>query len=293
MAAFALIAIAGTMFAQPKEPCLAFVLRADVTVLCGNRTTQVTHRRDIESFAVSDGRSSFAFANAAHTTIVIDLKTGTSKKVEGIEGLVSTCGGILPNQNAPQTSTRDVVTGENLTFGSYVRFRCSADRRVVIGLTREGTTKDHQSDLYEGVPPAAKLAAFEDVDYLYFGVSPDGSKVAYFNDVRPLCVLSRPGAKQCVEHSTISDPVSVNDAGEVLVAAGTGRGCDYRTSFDFAPAASPTGGDDECLGVGYWKPGRKSIVFIVPLGRNPQWISPRIAAVLIEWSVKSNDGVRK
>jgi hypothetical protein len=290
---FALLTTACETFSQPKEPCLAFLLRADVTVLCGNRTTQVTHRRNIESFAVSDGRSSFAFANpksktrdAGYATTVIDLKTGTSKKVEGIAGLVSTCGGILTNPNAPQTSIRDVVTGENLKFASYVRFRCSADRRVVIGLTKEGTTKDHQSDLYEGVPPAAKLAAFEDVDYLYFGISPDGSKVAYFNDVRPLCVLSRPGAKQCVEHSTISDPVSVNDAGEVLVATGTGRGCDYRTSFDFSPAASPTGGDDECLGVGYWKPGRKSIAFILPLGRNPQWISPRMAVALIEWSVK-------
>jgi hypothetical protein len=274
----------GAAFAQPKEPCIAFLLRADVTVLCANKTTQITHRRDIESFAVSEERSSFAFANrggkgrdAAYTSTVIDLKTGTSKKVEGVESLVSTCGGILPNQVATPTGIRDVVTGENVAFAPYVRFRCSADRRVVIGIT---------SGLYEGVPPSAKIAAMEDVDAYYFGVSPDGSKVAYYNDVRPLCVVSRPGMKQCVEHNTMSDPVSVNDAGEVLVANGTGRGCVYRTSFDFSPAASPTGGDDECLGVGYWKPGSKAIAFIVPLGRNPQWISPRMAASMIQWSGK-------
>jgi hypothetical protein len=283
----ALFAITGAAFAQPKEPCIAFLLRADVTVLCANKTTQITHRRDIESFAVSEERSSFAFANrggkgrdAAYTTTVVDLKTGTGKKVEGVESLVSTCGGILPNQAATPTGIRDVVTGENVAFAPYVRFRCSADRRVVVG------TKDQRSDLYEGVTPSAKIAAMEDVDAYYFGVSSDGSKVAYYNDVRPLCVVSRPGMKQCVEHNTMSDPVSVNDAGEVLVANGTGRGCVYRTSFDFSPAASPTGGDDECLGVGYWKPGMKSIAFIVPLGRNPQWISPRMAASMIQWPGK-------
>jgi len=297
MVAFAFLTLAGVAFAQAKDPCLAFLLRADVTVLCEKKTTQVTHLRNIESFAVSEERSSFAFANSgaasAYTTTVIDLKAGTSKKVEGIESVVSTCGGILPNQNRPRTSTRDVVTGEDLTFAPYVRFRCSADRRVVVGITKDGSTKDQRSDLYEGLPPSAKIAAFEDVDAYYFGVSPDGSRVAYYNDVRPLCVLTRLGTAQCVEHSTISDPVSVNDSGEVLVATGTGRGCVYRTSYDFSPAATRAGGDDECLGIGYWKPGMKAISFIVPLGRNPQWISPRIAASLIQWSVKPNESVRK
>jgi len=298
--AVALLTLAGTTFAQPKEPCLAYLLRADVTVLCANKTTQITHLHNIESFAVSEARMSFAFANSkatgrtqagatlAYATTVIDLKTGNSKKVEGIDAVVSTCGGILPNQNAPRTSTRDVVTGEDLMLSPYVRFRCSADRRVVVGITKDGSAKDQWSDLYEGLPPSVKIAPFADVDSYYFGVSSDGSKVAYYNDVRPLCVVSRPGTTQCVEHSTISDPVSVNDAGEVLVATGTGRGCDYRTSYDFSPAKSPTGVDDECLGVGYWKPGRKAIAFLVPLGRNPQWISPAIAASLIQWSVKSN-----
>ncbi len=289
---FVLLTMAGVAFAQPKDPCMAFLLRADVTVLCANKTAQITRFRNIESFAISEERSSFAFASAAgaervYTTTVIDLKTGTSKKFEGIDAVVSTCGGILPNQNIPRTSTRDVVTGEDVTLAPYIRFRCSADRRFVVGV------KDQRSDLYEGLPPSAKIASFEDVDVYYFGVSPDGSKVAYYNDVRPLCVLSRPGTPQCVDHSTISDPVSVNDSGEVLVATGTGRGCVYRTSYDFSPAASRTGGDDECLGVGYWKPGRKAISFIVPLGRNPQWISPHIAASLIQWSAKSSEGVRK
>jgi len=276
------LTLAAAAFAQPKDPCLAYLLRADVAVLCENKTTQITHLRKIESFAVSEERSSLAFSTAtgaarAYTTTVIDLKAGTSKRLDGIDAVVSTCGGILPNQNVPRTSTRDVVTGENLVFAPYIRFRCSTDRRVVAGI------QDDRSGLYQGLPPV-KVAPFEDVDADYFGVSPDGSKTAYYNDVRPLCVLSRPGTKQCVEHNTMSDPVSVNDAGEVLVANGTGRGCNYRTSYDFSPASDPKGGDDECLGVGYWKPGLKAILFVAPLGRNPQWISPRMAAALIQWS---------
>ena len=81
----------------------------------------------------------------------------------------------------------------------------------------------------------------------------------------------------------MSDPVSVNDSGEVLAAAGTGKGCVYTTSYNFSPAKSPDAGDDECLGVGYWKPGLAAIVFLQDLGRNPQWLRPETAKLLVDW----------
>jgi hypothetical protein len=272
----AVIFLASACLGQPKEPCFAFLLHGDITAVCQGKSTQITHRGDIQNFAVSDELASLAYiAGKVATATVINLKTGSSKRVESTDGVVSTCGGILPIPLGATSSTRDLVTGADLTFAPYSRFRCSSDRRVVAGIT--------QHDLYAGVPPATKLAASGDVHDLYFNVSPDGTKFAWFNDVRPLCVASPPDKAQCVEHETMSDPVSVNDAGELLAAAGTGRGCDYKTAYNFSPAKLPTGGDDECLGIGYWKAGLPAIVFLQNIGRNPQWLRPETANLLVAW----------
>jgi len=68
---------------------------------------------------------------------------------------------------------------------------------------------------------------------------------------------------------------------------GTGQGCFYKNYYDFSPQHSPgaTGEtQDECLGIGYWKPGLESIRIVEPLGRNPQWIRPETAELLRAWS---------
>jgi hypothetical protein len=272
----AVIFLAGLCFAQPKEPCFAYLLKGDILTVCQGKTTQITRRGDVEHFAVSEELASLAYITGGEgAATVVNLKTGNRKPVEGVDGVVSTCGGILPIPVGAGSSTRDVVTGAELTFAPYTRFRCSADRRIVVGITRH--------ELYLGVPPSTRIAAAGDVHDLYFNISPDGSKIAWFNDIKPLCVVSGSGTPQCVEHETMSDPVSVNDSGEVLAAAGTGKGCVYTTSYNFSPAKSPDAGDDECLGVGYWKPGLAAIVFLQDLGRNPQWLRPETAKLLVDW----------
>jgi hypothetical protein len=295
----AAISAAGACFAQPNEPCFAFLLKGDVTTVCQGKTSQITHRGDIESFAVSEELSSLAYATSqitkrdavsalvAYTATVVSLKTGASKRIEGVARLVSTCGGILGDQVGPRTSGRDVVTGEDLNFSPYTFFRCSADRRVVAGFVKDGDTKDQIRDLYEGIPPSTKIAAVGDVSTFIrnFNVSPDGSKVAWFGDVRALCLLSGTGPAQCVDHSTMDDPVSVSNSGEVLVADGTGEGCLYKNSYDFSPPRRGETANDECLGIGYWKPGLKSIEFLEPIGRNPQWLSSGAADLLGKWSI--------
>jgi hypothetical protein len=85
----------------------------------------------------------------------------------------------------------------------------------------------------------------------------------------------------------MSDPVSVNNAGEILAAAGTGKGCYFKTSFNFAPPQKGETDNDECLGVGFWKPGLKAILFMEPIGHNPQWITPSTAELLVGWSPKA------
>jgi hypothetical protein len=160
---------------------------------------------------------------------------------------------------------------------------------VVAGITSDGDKKSDRTDLYEGVPPSTRIAAAEDVHVHYFNVSPDGSRIAWFNDVRPLCVLSTPGQVQCADSSAKSDPVSVNNSGEVIAATGTGQGCFYRTPSNFSPPRSGERDNDECLGIGYWKGGLKSIVIIQSIGRNPQWISPQSAKLLSDWSRKAGN----
>ena len=162
----AAISAAGACFAQPNEPCFAFLLKGDVTTVCQGKTSQITHRGDIESFAVSEELSSLAYTTSqttkrdgvivavAYTATVVSLKSGTSKHVEGVDRLVNTCGGILGDQVGPTTSRRDVVTGKELNLSPYILFRCSADRRVVVGFVRDGDTKDQISYLYKGLPPA-------------------------------------------------------------------------------------------------------------------------------------------
>ncbi len=273
----ALLTIAVGCCAQPAAPCYAFLLKGDISTVCQGKAAVITHRGDVASFAVSDEQATLAYVTGkSAAATVVNLKTGASKRFENVDGVVSSCGSIQPIPLASTATTRDLITGGELSFAPYSRFRCSADRRVVAGIT--------QHDLYLGVPPAAKMAAAGDVDDLYFNVSPDGSKVAWFNSVRPLCVAAPPAKAQCVDHETMSDPVSVNDAGELLAAAGTGKGCDYKTAYNFSPARQANGGDDECLGIGYWKPGIPAIVFLQEIGRNPQWLKPETAKLLADWA---------
>ncbi|HTA43312.1 MAG TPA: hypothetical protein VK789_12740 [Bryobacteraceae bacterium] len=297
----AVIFVPVACFGQSKEPCFGFLLKGDVISVCEGKTSQITHRGDIENFAVSDELSSLAYTTSrttkrdatssfvATTVTVANLKTGTSKQFQGLRtrGVVSSCGRILEIEvgSGGPTST-DVVTGEILSSAPYVFFRCSADRRFVAGVLPDPANSNKHGDLYFGVHPTTKIAAAEDVYPHFFNISPDGTKIAWFNDVRPLCIVSLPGQAQCVDHSTMSDPVSVNNSGEVLVATGTGQGCVYKTSSDFSPASNGGFGDDECLGIGYWKAGIKSIVIIKSIGGNPQWLSSATAGLLNKWSAQ-------
>lgn len=270
----AFLFLSSACLAQPKDPCFAYLVRGDITVVCQGKTTQVTRRGNIQNFAVSDELASLAYITGEATATVVDLKSGASKRVERVDAVVSTCGGILPIPVGGSNRMQDVVTGQEVSFASYRRFRCSSDRKTVAGIAGR--------ELSEGEPPATRIADRTEVHDLYFNVSPDGSHVAYFNDVKPLCVFAGSGPAQCVEHETMSDAVSVNDAGEVLAASGTGKGCVYKSAWNFTPAKPPDSGDDECLGIGYWKAGLPALVFLADLGRNPQWLRPETAKVLID-----------
>jgi hypothetical protein len=133
----AVIFVPVACFGQSKESCFGFLLKGDVISVCEGKTSQITHRGDIESFAVSDESSSLAYTTSqttkrdatssivATTVTVANLKIGTSKQFRGVRtrGVVSSCGRILDIEvgSGGPTST-DVVTGAILSFTPYVFF---------------------------------------------------------------------------------------------------------------------------------------------------------------------------
>lgn len=288
---------------QVQDACFAFLLRGDVVVRCEGTRAQITHRGDIDQFGVSREKSFLAYvtaritrrtptaADARYTTTLIDLSSGSMRNVEG-QSLVSTCGGLLRLYNVTRdhSGTVDLITGDEISMPPYNWFRCSSDRKIVVG-----TTKQSGADLYEGIPPRTKVAPDGSFFFGTFNMSPDGSKVAYYTDRHPVCLFSSPGTTQCAEESaTLPDTPTVNDSGEVLVASATPQECFYKSAANFSPERFRGATDenrDGCVGVGYWKPGLKSIEIIEPLGRSPQWISPATAALLRDWSLHQTGGV--
>jgi hypothetical protein len=202
---------------------------------------------------------------------------------------VSTCGGILWAYDAKRdhSGTRDLITGDEIEVPPYKWFRCSSDRKVVVGII------GNADDLYKGASPATKVARAEKPYFWTFDVSPGGSKVAYTSHSRGLCVFSSSGPAQCTADDSIvafADGLSVNDSGEVLVATDTPQECFYKTPSNFSSTPISGASRDACLGIGYWKPGLKSIEILEPIGRNPQWISPATAGLLRDWTARSPEG---
>lgn len=290
---------AGLCTAQPGNPCYAFLRSADVHVNCEGRSDQITRRHDIEGFAVSDERAALVYAFAtpirgangstvsAHTTSVVDLESDVTRTLADVRAPLSTCGGILPvaDITGVYSSSTDLISGQTLSFDPYVRFRCSSDRHLVIG-----TTRNVRGELALGVPPRQTTFVTSGSTVYAFNISPNGDEVAYYEALQPLCVKALSGQATCAQRAIdLFDTPSVKNSGETLVSMATGQVCFYKSSFDFAPtpfAGASERTKDDCLGIGYWKPGLPSVQIIEPLGRSPQWISPATAELLRRWSAQ-------
>jgi hypothetical protein len=290
-----LLFVPGVVFAQVEKPCFAFLLRGDVSVSCGGAVTQITRLVGVDEFAVSGEHSTLGYitskvtkragpsAVAISTTTLVDLRSGMTRRLVGDNFLVSTCGGLFWGYDAQRkhSGTRDLITGEELAVPAYPWFRCSSDRKVMVG-----TSDERGSDLYEGITSRTKIASAGRFSHGTFSVSPNGSQVAYFADGSPLCVVAPPAAPQCAaESAALPNAPSVDDSGQVLFATSTPQECFYKSSSNFSPQrlAGPAN-TDVCLAVGYWRPGLKSVELVAPLGRNPQWISPATAEMLRSWA---------
>jgi hypothetical protein len=294
------LSIAGTCFGQSEKRCFAFLLRGDVTVDCSGQRTQVTHRADLEGYAVSDERAELGFTTSrvvgrtgrvteiTEETTIINLNSGVSEVAQNVAEIVSTCGGIFPSSaRTDDPRFRDPVTFEVLSFPPYKWFRCSADRKTVVGLTT------NRGELWEGVPPRTKIADPGSCYAAGFNLSPDGSKIVCH--ASRVCLFSFAAPPQCIEPrvSVLPDTPTVSNSGEVLVAIGTGEECFYKGMFNFSRQRSPGAKADECAGIGYWREGLQSVQLIEPLGRSPQWISPVTAGLLRKWAEQRPPGAER
>ena len=187
--------------AQPEKPCYAFLRSQDLHVTCGKDSGQITYRRNIDRFAVSEERSYLAFltsqitkrtatsADAVYTTTLVDLRSGrlsqTAGQAFGDNTLVGTCGGIFRAAD-PETSTLALLTSLRV-----LRSICRHIGGLSAALT-SGSYSATSGHLYEGRPPVLKVPALGKYDFYTYNISPDGSKIVYETGSRPLCVFVLP-----------------------------------------------------------------------------------------------------
>jgi hypothetical protein len=248
--------------------CYAFLRDGDVYLACGGPAHPVvTRRRVIAYFAVAEDGSVLAFAESrikwvwwwpGAGTAVLDLHVVPlrglrhNRDVAGLTNwgpLVASCGTILM---AFQRSVRDVVDGSRLSVKPYSNFRCSADRKVVAGLTKK------HGGLKLGLPP--KELARIDGPFSY-DVSRNGRYVAYVQN-RRLCLTDLEGGTACTE----AEPVgrfSVSDSGTVIFVRFSGG---------------------MAQGVAVWNPASNSITTLQAEGWDPQWLTPSAASALLAWA---------
>lgn len=277
---------------QIPTSCFAFIREGDVFVHCGGREDRITHQANVEYFAVSDERATLGLMTSrivsrepgseyvVGVTTLVNLKDASVRKVEGGEGLISTCGGLYwrMNNTRRRSSTQDLITGETITVPFYDWFRCSSDQRTVVGIRGNG--------LFRGSPPGDKIADAKNVPLNSLSLSPDGSKVADYDLQGRVCVYSA-GRTECQSEpdpNPTSDILSVANSGDVLVAVETGATC-YRRNGGNSP--------EPCIGIGLLRAGAKAVEIVVPVGSSPQWLTPLTAELVRKWAGKSGAGGAK
>jgi len=297
-----------------EAPCYAFLKAnaftdSDLYVTCKGKIERITNEKDLGDFAVSSdgtavgllrhrgrekGSDSYGTpVDLPHQEIeVVSLDPGFQRRScprdEGNTELDASCGTVLavshamwgPSGGFKQVhTTRDTLSGKRLSFDPYLTFRCSSDRRAIVG-----HINTHRRLLEAGLPPqrviveAPKSSIVDPYD-----LSPDGQYVAYVTNA--LCVENNGKDLGCVQGWGIyPQKISVSNSGAVIFDAGTGETCYLDAAGNFSLKSLP-GYDDveECIGVSSWRPGDKRSQVLERLGRNPQWITPQAAAALRAW----------
>lgn len=266
--------------------CYTFVRNGDLQLSCSSMVSTLTHTENLTDFAIDNERRQLIYGNnnrGRYADIVVELESGKSRELPDQGEVFASCGQILssvyPNA-ASQELVKNPLTGERISYDPYVQFRCSSDRKVVLGLLENGRS------LHEGSPPRRTLVSSALPD-IRFDISPSGSYIAYFSDYK-LCVEQHGARPDCVRANLLGSGLSVNNQGEVLFSAGTGRECFFKDGHHFSSKRMPGyEHPEECVGIGYWRPGLLSIQILEPVGEAPQWIQPDLGRLLLRWATRS------
>jgi hypothetical protein len=214
--------------------CIGFINKGDVFVNCKGRESRITHRGTVEQFAVAPNVSALVLEHVRRRIEIVSLKDGSSvwRSKRGTFDVTQSCGTVIgrelvedgfliPGTTIPRNTfpVRDVLTDQLLIKSPYRQFACSADSKIIIGVT------DRPPHLRIGTPPGRDLGTIEQDGLVQFSISPDGQYVAYVTDSDSkveLCASSISAANsECMQLDVF--PVaglSINEGGSVLFGLG-------------------------------------------------------------------------
>jgi hypothetical protein len=284
----ALVALSGSVaYCQ----CIGFVNKGDAFVNCKGRVSRITHRGTVEQFAVAPDASALVLEDRPRSgprIEIVSLKDGSSvwRSNRSTFDVTQSCGTVIGRElvvdgfliegtTIPRNTfrIRNVLTDQLLTKLPYRQFACSADSKVIIGVT------DRPPHLRIGTPPVRDLGTIEQDNLVQFSMSPDGQYVAYVTDADSkieLCAsLISAANSACMQLDVY--PVaglSISDGGSVLFGLGDDE-CVYGQHR--AP--------NSCSNVFEWHAGQAEPKRLMS-GESPLWLTDSQASALAEFGSK-------
>ncbi len=279
---------------EPQGPsvCFGFLQNGDVYVKCNGTTQRITQLDSVTDFAVAADGSRIALIRSKGVGRRKGGRTIASAVLENARlrgglpshllpatsftGLVASCGTIFTFSGS---SARNLDEGARLGFDLYNSFRCSSDRKVVVG-----TLESECRVLKSGWPPDHDLVTASLHSRLYYDVSPSGNFIASYADAK-LCVREGGKPARCVSDIDAFDRISVSDTGDVLFTTHWDGTCSYKDMWHISKKPLPGyDGADQCIAVGAWRPDYSEPKILEALARDPQWITSEVSAALRAWS---------
>jgi len=274
--------------------CYAFMRDGDLWTACQGKRERIHIADNVFDFAYSAAASSVAFlvdrpelrqrdpGELRSDLILVNLtrQNQTTQKEVEFRLLFATCGTILgwSAVGAHMHSPADLISGNPIDTSSLTDFRCSSDRRVVLGYEKWDGQETQLIVKVDGKQTQSFSANVENPQD--FDISANGKYMAFFTLNRgeeSLCTYTIGGPAPCSLVTPGSKyQVSVSDLGAVL----------YTTDSDEACGTGP------CRGIAYWRLGMHAQEIIERKDAySPQWITPDVAAALHRWNTSHPAGV--
>ena len=273
--------------------CYAFLRNGDLWTVCDAKRERIHIDHHAFDLTFSASTSSMAFlidkpelrgrtGQLRSDLVVVDLGQNARRSKSEVEfrTLVATCGTILGFPvGIGKRPPMDLLTGSPLEFPPNLDFRCTSDRRVVLGFHDWGTPQESQ--LVLTVDGKESRTFFADLGNPGdFDISSNGRYIAYIgrNKGRESLCVSEPAGPAACSPMTPGGAyqIFVSDLGVVLYTTDSDKDC----------------GGASCRAVAYWRPGLAGPEIIEANDSNsPQWITPQAAAALHRWNTSHPAGV--